>query len=240
MGQTVQLIRIDYEAAIDDVLDLCGRASDRDWQTTCAAEGWPVGTVIHHVAAANQVICDWIRALAGGQDIATSGQEVDRMNAAHATNYAHCDRLETMRLIEAEREAGVRLLNSLTDAELAREGLFKVPDQRRTTEQMARAMVSHVRTHLRNIQSALPNDSATWRQPSATIISGEYANGVQPLARAALESWNAGRADSHARTSGALRARCASSGTANDCAPPSEAVTDAAISRLIVRRLARS
>ena len=83
------------------------------------------------------------------------------MNAAHATNYAHWDRLETMRLIEAEREAGVHLLNSLTDAELAREGLFKVPDQRRTTEQMARAMVSHVRTHLRNIQSALPNDSAT-------------------------------------------------------------------------------
>jgi len=39
MGQTVQLLRIDYEAAIDDVLDLCGRASDRDWQTTCAAEG---------------------------------------------------------------------------------------------------------------------------------------------------------------------------------------------------------
>src|SRR5207245_2725517 len=35
------------------------------------------------------------------------------------------------------------------------------------------------------------------------------------LSLAALESWNAGRADSHARTSGVLRARCASSGTAN-------------------------
>jgi hypothetical protein len=112
------------------VLDLCGRASNRGWQTTCAAEGWPVGTVIHHLAAGNQVICDWIRVLARGQDIATSGEEVDRMNAAHATDYAYSDRLETMRLLEAEREAGIRLLNSLTDAELAREGLFKVPDQR--------------------------------------------------------------------------------------------------------------
>jgi len=240
MGQTVQLIRIDYEAAIDDVLDFCGRASDRDWQTTCAAEGWPVGTVIHHVAAANQVICDWIRALAGGEDIATSGQEVDRMNAAHATNYAHCDRLETMRLIEAEREAGVRLLNSLTNADLAREGLFKVPDQRRTTEQMARAMVSHVRTHLRNIQSACQTTRPRGDSHRPPSLPTSNANGVQPLTRAALESWNAGRADSHATTSGALRARCASSGTANDCAPPSEAVTDAAISRLIVRRLARS
>jgi hypothetical protein len=157
MSQTGQLIRIEYEAAIDDVLDLCGQVSEHDWQVPSTAEGWPIGTVIHHVAVGNQLICDWIRILARGEDIAISGEEVDRMNAAHATDYARCDRLETMRLVEAEREAGVRLLTSLTDAELAREGLFRVPDQRRTAEQMARVLVSHVRSHLRNIQSLLQN-----------------------------------------------------------------------------------
>jgi uncharacterized damage-inducible protein DinB len=155
MSQTGQLIRTEYEAVIGDVLDLCGRVPERDWQATSGAEGWAVGTVIHHIAAGNQLICDWIRVLARGEDIAISGEEVDRINAVHATDYAQSDRLETMRLLAAEREAGVRLLISLTEGELEREGLFRVPDQRRTTEQMARVLVSHIRSHVRNIESFL-------------------------------------------------------------------------------------
>ena len=161
MSQTGQLIAIEYRAAIGELADLCSQSSERDWNAMSAAEGWPVGTVIHHLAVSNRVICDWIRVLASGEDIATSSQEVDRINAAHQTEHAHCDRLETLRLLQAEQEAGVRLLTSLTDEELAREGLFKVPDQKRTTEQMARALVGHIRSHLRNVQAVLPDPLRT-------------------------------------------------------------------------------
>ena len=97
--------------------------SDEDWRKVCSGEGWTVGVVAHHVAAGHFGAIDLVRMIVVGEAIPEITMEtIDRMNAQHAKDHAHCTREEVLGLLRENGSAFASYLAGLSEADLDRTG----------------------------------------------------------------------------------------------------------------------
>jgi DinB family protein len=144
-----------FAAANGEAVGFARRCSDGDWAVRVPGEEWTVGVVLHHVAEGHAQGTRWIRAMASGEGVPETAEEIDRANAAHAAAAATATPAETVALLE---EYGARLeaaLRDLTDEELDRRAPFgPAGGQSFATADLAPVMARHAREHVAHARAA--------------------------------------------------------------------------------------
>jgi hypothetical protein len=85
MGTPGAAIADELEAKLREIEATLRQASEVQWRTVCASEGWPVGLVAFHLALHMERPAGWLEdALAGKPPFEFSSAETDDLNAAVA------------------------------------------------------------------------------------------------------------------------------------------------------------
>ena len=131
------------------------RCSDAEWQACCAAEGWPVGTVVYHVAADYPALLDVLQAItAGVPPPSVTREQLDQRNAQHAQQAVRLTRQEILALLRRNGEAIESFIRRLDSRRLDRTG--RVLGQDVSGAQVIESwMIGHIRTHVASIRAAI-------------------------------------------------------------------------------------
>ena len=154
MSERAAELASQFEQTHRDFVEEVERLTDDEWQTLVPGEGWTVGVVAHHVVDSFGLIAGWIEDLARGEEAVYDHDAVDAHNAEHAREYAGCTQSETA---DAARRGGadmVRLVASLSDAQLDTVGIFN-GNPRTPTQLIERVLIGHTKNHLGSIRSVL-------------------------------------------------------------------------------------
>jgi uncharacterized damage-inducible protein DinB len=111
-----------FEAINAELIAAITGCTDEEWRRTSVGEGWPVGTVAHHIAVVQGAFAGIIARLAAGETYSPqiSWDEINRGNAQHARNFADVGKPETLAPLTESRDTIGRLLRQLSDAQLDR------------------------------------------------------------------------------------------------------------------------
>lgn len=116
----------ELDAKLREIQAVLRQASDVQWRTVCAPEGWPVGLVAFHIALHTERPAGWIEdALAGKPPFEFSWAGTDGLNAAVA-GYGILPSKGFV--LGALAGGGARIqaaLHALTDADLERNALVQ-------------------------------------------------------------------------------------------------------------------
>ena len=149
----------DFAAANGEAIAFARSCSEADWALPVPGEGWAVGVVLHHIAEGHSHAYHWLRAMASGQGVTESAEDIDRANAEHAVRAEEAGAVETVALLE---EKGARLeltLRDLSDEDLARTAPFGPAGGRiLPTADLAPVAARHTREHLAHARSAVRRD----------------------------------------------------------------------------------
>jgi hypothetical protein len=146
----------DFAVANAEAIAFAQSCSEADWALSVPGEGWTVGVVMHHIAEGHSHAFHWLQAMAAGEGVHETAEDVDRGNAEHAVRSEAISADETVSLLE---EKGVRLertLRALTDDDLAQTAPFGPAGGRvLPTGDLAPVAARHTREHLGHAQSAV-------------------------------------------------------------------------------------
>ncbi len=145
-----------FAAANTEVIAFAGSCTDAQWRTVVPGEDWPVGVVIHHIAEGHANALVWVTAMASGEPVTDSGEDIDRRNVDHA---ARCNGIEIVETVALLAESGAlteAVLRRLTDEQLDRTAPFGPAGGRPfPVEQMAAVTAQHALGHLAHAREAL-------------------------------------------------------------------------------------
>jgi DinB family protein len=143
------------EAANEELIAFIETCTDEEWAITCAAEGWPVAVVAHHVAWGHHVAAGWIRTIVAGQEIPGSPELHDAGNAAKAAEATGMTRDEVIALARRNIAELTEIVRSLTDADLGKESAFGPAGGRPMSVDRLAGARGHLDRHLGSIRAAV-------------------------------------------------------------------------------------
>lgn len=144
-----------FRQILNAVIALVERCDDEQWARLTAVEGWPVGTVAHHIALGIPHIMGWVRQAAAGEPISDTEEMVLQANDVHATRTYSRER--TLTRLRRDGDAAYAEVAALTDEQLAR----KVPlGLRGNAPVSAKNLIVHIllhhpQEHLASIQATV-------------------------------------------------------------------------------------
>lgn len=144
-----------FRQTIDAVIALVERCDDELWARPTAIEGWPVGTVAHHIAVATPHIMGWVRQAASGQPITDTEEIVLAANEVHAT-HAYT-RESTLARLRRDGDAAYAEVAALTDEQLARRVPLGLREDAMisTKSVIVRILLHHPHEHLASMQATV-------------------------------------------------------------------------------------
>lgn len=129
--------------------------SDAQWHAKTPGDTRSVGVVAHHVATSHKMVAGLVEAIAHGQPVPPITMDmVHQGNAAHAAQYAHCTKAETLALLRQNGAAAVATVRGLGDAELDRSVTFPLGTMS-AAQVIERILIGHVHDHHGSIRRAL-------------------------------------------------------------------------------------
>src|SRR5215813_2390567 len=157
MGAKVEGYAKQYEAKVQETTAAIEKLSDADWKKITAAEKWPVGVTVHHVASGHEPIANIVKTLAAGQSIPNfTTQMLDEMNAKHAVEQAGCTKAETLAIHKQGAAKAAAVLRSLSDEQLTNKGTVFTGVPPMTAEDMVkRALIGHMDEHFGSIRKTI-------------------------------------------------------------------------------------
>ncbi|MGE0542013.1 MAG: maleylpyruvate isomerase N-terminal domain-containing protein [Dehalococcoidia bacterium] len=106
MDARVEQMAERFAHAHGELTSIAERCSGAEWQARCAAEGWPVGTVVYHVAIDYPALLDVLQAIATGvPPPSVTREQLDQRNAQHAQRCAGLSRQEILVRLQRNGEA---------------------------------------------------------------------------------------------------------------------------------------
>ena len=96
----------DFAGANAEAIAFARSCSEAEWALPVPGEGWTVGVVLHHIAEGHSHAYHWLRAMASGEGVTETAEDIDRANAEHAVRAEDAGSAETVALLE---EKGARL-----------------------------------------------------------------------------------------------------------------------------------
>lgn len=157
MGARAEAVAKKFEAKAKEAAAVLEKISAADWNKTTTAEKWPVGVVAHHIAMAHAGIGGIVKHVAtGGAPTGMTMDDIHRMNAQHAKEFASVTKAETLALHKKNAAATAAILRGLKDADLDRSGALLGGMPAMTAEQVATGLLcSHVDEHLASIRATV-------------------------------------------------------------------------------------
>jgi|SRR5580658_9217242 uncharacterized damage-inducible protein DinB len=146
----------DFAAANAEAIAFAQSCSEAEWVIAVPGEGWTVGVVLHHIAEGHAHAYAWLPAMARGEGVTESGDDIDRANAEHARRAEAVGTAETAALLQEEGERLASLLRQLSDEELDQEAPFGPAGGRLlSTADLAPVAARHTREHLDHARAAV-------------------------------------------------------------------------------------
>lgn len=127
-----------------------------EWAAPIAQEGRSVGVLVHHVATMYPVEMAVAQTIANGQAVTgVTWELVGELNANHAIEHAHPNRLTTLALLRRNSAAAAAAIRALTDAQLDTAVPNSLYDDAPLTLQfwLEDHQISHSHKHLANIKT---------------------------------------------------------------------------------------
>jgi hypothetical protein len=150
-----------FEAKVQEAVDVLGRLSDADWNKVTEAEKWTVGVTAHHLASAFEPVAGIVTAIVAGQSLGNLTRTMlDDMNARHAREHAGCTRAETTALLQRSAKAAATVVRGLDDEQLKRSATVFTDAPPMTAEQMiVGALIAHTEEHFASIRQTIEGAS---------------------------------------------------------------------------------
>ncbi len=145
-----------FERGNAEALGLLSGCTEEQWRRTTPAEGWTVAATAHHLATVQRAFVGIVEKRGGETDSPTiSMEEIHRSNAAHASEFAEANRIETLDIL---RSSGVDM--ALLIASFDYPGLDSVAGNFGGNEMtVARfieyVVIGHVQEHATSIRNTL-------------------------------------------------------------------------------------
>src|SRR2546428_747191 len=99
MGAKAEALAKQFEAKVQEATKVMEKLSDAEWKKVTSAERWPVCVVAHHIAIAHEGIGNLVKSVASGQHKPSMAMDdIDKMNAQHAKDFATAGKAETLAL----------------------------------------------------------------------------------------------------------------------------------------------
>jgi hypothetical protein len=157
MGAKAEGLAKQFEAKVQDATAVIEKLSDADWKRITAAEKWPVGVVVHHVAMGHEGISRIVTTVAAGQPMPHFTLDMlHDMNAKHAKDHASCTKAETLALHKKNAAAAAAAVRGLTDAELAKTGKVLADTPAMSVEAIVNGiLINHIDEHVASIRKTL-------------------------------------------------------------------------------------
>jgi DinB family protein len=142
-------------AANAEFVAFIATCTDDEWSRVCAAEGWPVGVVAHHIAWGHEVSAGWIRTIRSGKDVPGSSETHNAGNEAKAAEMAGVSRDEVIRLANRNLNELTTLLRSLTGEDLSKSAAFGPGGGMNMSVDNLAGARGHLDRHLGSIRAAV-------------------------------------------------------------------------------------
>jgi hypothetical protein len=95
--------------------------TNEQWQTRVPHDGRTIGVIVHHVATMYPLEIRLALLLSGGQPVTgVTWDDVARLNAAHAMEFANVTREAALELLDRNSRSAAAAIRALSDAELDR------------------------------------------------------------------------------------------------------------------------
>jgi uncharacterized protein (TIGR03083 family) len=130
--------------------------NDEQWQATCEAEGWSVGTTAHHVAQSFEATFGLTGAIIADSVPSLSMEDFHASNAAHAAEFASPDRAATLALIEHSTGVVTAAIAALSDEDLDAAAVVGAigPDPLPVRNWLEMIVIGHIGMHQPSIEAA--------------------------------------------------------------------------------------
>lgn len=137
-------------AAVIASIEACGHA---EWQATTSEEGWTAAALAHHIADDHALISGLVTSVgAGGFEPPITPEQLDAMNAAHATEFADADKAAVIDLARQNGEGAAAALRAMSETQLAETAEFF--GQNMTAAEVAEnILIGHALTHLESFKA---------------------------------------------------------------------------------------
>jgi hypothetical protein len=156
MGQRSQTLAEQFEQANRQMTATIERCSDAQWKTKTPGETWPVGVVAHHVAQALEAVAGIVRLVATGQPLPPmTMDDLHKMNAEHAKQYANVTKDETVALLRKNGAAAAGTVRGLSDEQLDRSAPVLGGPLMTAQQLVERGLIGHVKEHHGSIQAVV-------------------------------------------------------------------------------------
>ena len=145
-----------FIAVNDEAIALVDACSEAQWRAPAAAEGWPAAVVAHHIAVVHDEFMPLVRAFAGGETFSPGSamDEVDRINADHAREFADVGKPETIDALRVNGAALTHLLRTIPDEALDRIAGTYGGREMTVAQVVDWIVIGHAESHLASLRSA--------------------------------------------------------------------------------------
>lgn len=142
-----------FEAANAAVIASVEACGDAEWQATSAEEGWTAAALAHHIAEDHALISGLVVSVgAGGFEAPITAEQLDAMNAAHATEFAKADKVAVVDLARKNGDAAASALRAMSETQLAETAEFF--GQNMTAAEVAEnILIGHALNHLESFKT---------------------------------------------------------------------------------------
>ncbi len=156
MSQRAKELSERFTSFNNEVIGFVEKCSDENWANTCQGEGWPVGVVARHIAAAHYGTLGLAKRIVDGKPLPEITQEViDQGNSQHAQKHADCTKDEVLGILRENGSSIAEYVGGLDDADLDRTSNFAVAGGTISTQQFFENIIILDGTnHLANMKAA--------------------------------------------------------------------------------------
>jgi hypothetical protein len=156
MGAKAEALAKQFEAKAQEATGVLEKISDTDWKKLTSAEKWPICVVAHHLASAHGAIGGIIKAVATGTAKGDmTMDQLNAMNAKHATDFASCTRAETLALHKKSAAEAAVIVRGLSDDQLTKTGPVLKGMQMSPEQMVPGVLIRHIDEHLGSIRATI-------------------------------------------------------------------------------------
>lgn len=157
MVETTNTATSRFKAVNDEVIELVEDCSDEEWRMLSAGENWPLCVVAHHIAIVHSPFAGMVERFARGETYTPeiNMDEIHRMNAEHAREYANVGKdevLEKLRSGGAEVEAA---LDRISDEQMDNPAGVYGGNPLTVAQVIDYVVIGHAAEHLGSIKATL-------------------------------------------------------------------------------------
>jgi hypothetical protein len=109
------------EQGARSLIAFAGGLSDAEWQTRTPKDGRTIGVIVHHVASVYPVEIQIAQTVAEGKPVTgVTMDDINAMNARHATENGAVTKEETLDLLRRNSAAAAEAIRALSDEQLSK------------------------------------------------------------------------------------------------------------------------